>query len=46
MFEALQNALNIIWHGDIDVPLVIIPCKCETTVKGSGHVGGDLVFLV
>ena len=46
MFEALQDSLNITWHGDIDVPLIIIPFKCETAVKGSVHVGGDLVLLV
>ena len=40
VLELLECAGDITWHGEMDLPLGIIPVKRDTTVYGA------LVFLV
>ena len=40
VLESLECAGNITWHGEMDLPLGIIPVKSDSTVQGA------LVFLV
>ena len=40
-----QRAVNVAWHGDVDVDVGVVPVQGESAVERSGPVGGDLVVL-
>ena len=42
--ETLEGIFDIAWHGDIDVALVIVPVKLESTELGASPFSGDGVF--
>ena len=40
-----QCAVNIAWHGDVDVAVGVVSVQGESAVERSGPVDGDLLVL-
>ena len=40
-----QRAVNVAWHGDVDVAVSVVPVQGESAVERFGPVGGELVML-
>jgi hypothetical protein len=43
MLEFVECRGNVVWHGEINGAIGVVPVECEATVEAASPVGGDCV---